>query len=139
MIRRPPRSTRTDTLFPYTTLFRSWAGRPTADQRLSFTSERERSIARVRSISALPCSAIAFHSDLVWHTRRDIIDPVATSRLQIIFSSSGLSTHESSETMAKVEPEAVANSTARLILPITQTTPLRYFIHVVRHRGPKKT
>src|SRR3546814_2807814 len=28
MIRRPPRSTRTDTLFPYTTLFRSpWDGR----------------------------------------------------------------------------------------------------------------
>src|SRR3546814_3235138 len=27
MIRRPPRSTRTDTLFPYTTLFRSGAGR----------------------------------------------------------------------------------------------------------------
>src|SRR3546814_14538408 len=29
MRRRPPRSTRTDTLFPYTTLFRSWsAGLP---------------------------------------------------------------------------------------------------------------
>src|SRR3546814_18741382 len=28
MIRRPPRSTRTDTLFPYTTLFRSCAGPP---------------------------------------------------------------------------------------------------------------
>src|SRR3546814_12070988 len=28
MIRRPPRSTRTDTLFPYTTLFRSQAQRP---------------------------------------------------------------------------------------------------------------
>src|SRR3546814_19465555 len=27
MIRRPPRSTRTDTLFPYTTLFRSAIGR----------------------------------------------------------------------------------------------------------------
>src|SRR3546814_17026105 len=27
MIRRPPRSTRTDTLFPYTTLFRSRAGK----------------------------------------------------------------------------------------------------------------
>src|SRR3546814_15671817 len=27
MIRRPPRSTRTDTLFPYTTLFRSWRPR----------------------------------------------------------------------------------------------------------------
>src|SRR3546814_5677075 len=32
MIRRPPRSTRTDPLFPYTTLFRSDAeGEPTAD------------------------------------------------------------------------------------------------------------
>src|SRR3546814_15647616 len=29
MIRRPPRSTRTDTLFPYTTLFRSCRGRKT--------------------------------------------------------------------------------------------------------------
>src|SRR3546814_9488262 len=28
MIRRPPRSTRTDTLFPYTTLFRSPSGHP---------------------------------------------------------------------------------------------------------------
>src|SRR3546814_5628421 len=28
MIRRPPRSTRTDTLFPYTTLFRSKRGHP---------------------------------------------------------------------------------------------------------------
>src|SRR3546814_13557480 len=28
MIRRPPRSTRTDTLFPYTTLFRSLRGMP---------------------------------------------------------------------------------------------------------------
>src|SRR3546814_10611071 len=30
MIRRPPRSTRTDTLFPYTTLFRSLAARVAA-------------------------------------------------------------------------------------------------------------
>src|SRR3546814_3477254 len=38
MIRRPPRSTRTDTLFPYTTLFRSHAARlvdddPSGDRR----------------------------------------------------------------------------------------------------------
>src|SRR3546814_8646664 len=32
MIRRPPRSTRTDTLFPYTTLFRSHPHRHRADQ-----------------------------------------------------------------------------------------------------------
>src|SRR3546814_11707098 len=31
MIRRPPRSTRTDTLFPYTTLFRSSIGELIAD------------------------------------------------------------------------------------------------------------
>src|SRR3546814_12736275 len=34
MIRRPPRSTRTDTLFPYTTLFRSGAATP-GDHALS--------------------------------------------------------------------------------------------------------
>src|SRR3546814_4736246 len=32
MIRRPPRSTRTDTLFPYTTLFRSLHARQRADR-----------------------------------------------------------------------------------------------------------
>src|SRR3546814_15017952 len=37
MIRRPPRSTRTDTLFPYTTLFRS-----TASQCLGLTGGRRR-------------------------------------------------------------------------------------------------
>src|SRR3546814_17678590 len=31
MIRRPPRSTRTDTLLPYTTLFRSWYGATVAE------------------------------------------------------------------------------------------------------------
>src|SRR3546814_5082578 len=45
MIRRPPRSTRTDTLFPYTTLFRS-AGSASA-KRSSMRRSR-------RSISALP-------------------------------------------------------------------------------------
>src|SRR3546814_3740494 len=36
MIRRPPRSTRTDTLFPYTTLFRSGlSNRPTVGFRRS--------------------------------------------------------------------------------------------------------
>src|SRR3546814_14214489 len=33
MIRRPPRSTRTDTLFPYTTLFRSQVGFPESRHR----------------------------------------------------------------------------------------------------------
>src|SRR3546814_4086165 len=36
MIRRPPRSTRTDTLFPYTTLFRSKSGERGVDDLLRF-------------------------------------------------------------------------------------------------------
>src|SRR3546814_2868276 len=46
MIRRPPRSTRTDTLFPYTTLFRSWRWRlraaraPGADQWPRYAARR---------------------------------------------------------------------------------------------------
>src|SRR3546814_15391000 len=36
MIRRPPRSTRTDTLFPYTTLFRSDAAAPPHLYRLRY-------------------------------------------------------------------------------------------------------
>src|SRR3546814_6676075 len=50
MIRRPPRSTRTDTLFPYTTLFRSQHRRP---------SPRRRSTA---SSAITPCSSAASRS-----------------------------------------------------------------------------
>src|SRR3546814_14756196 len=45
MIRAPPRSTRTDTLFPYTTLFRSTGGKSTL-YRISSTPVPEREIAR---------------------------------------------------------------------------------------------
>src|SRR3546814_6311216 len=38
MIRRPPRSTRTDTLFPYTTLFRSWSPNTACSPRSSPTA-----------------------------------------------------------------------------------------------------
>src|SRR3546814_6561355 len=42
MIRRPPRSTRTDTLFPYTTLFRSLdRGRPGRTQALQRVADRQ--------------------------------------------------------------------------------------------------
>src|SRR3546814_17438891 len=44
MIRRPPRSTRTDTLFPYTTLFRSIAAAPPAGAR---AARRSRNSCRV--------------------------------------------------------------------------------------------
>src|SRR3546814_3874130 len=43
MRRRPPRSTRTDTLFPYTTLFRSVQG----------SHQRDRDVGRIQSIHSL--------------------------------------------------------------------------------------
>src|SRR3546814_13748356 len=39
MLRRPPRSTRTDTLLPYTTLFRSFDGAEGGDLRLHLDAE----------------------------------------------------------------------------------------------------
>src|SRR3546814_8387673 len=65
MIRRPPRSTRTDTLFPYTTLFRSagepGAGhrraggrlRPPAGPRLQLRQERDRSEEHTSELQSL--------------------------------------------------------------------------------------
>src|SRR3546814_8070429 len=50
MIRRPPRSTRTDTLLPYTTLFRSRRPpprvRPSTDRRCATTARARRNRAR---------------------------------------------------------------------------------------------
>src|SRR3546814_12232866 len=40
MMRRPPRSTRTDTLCPYTTLFRSEAGQPDRQRQAHGRAER---------------------------------------------------------------------------------------------------
>src|SRR3546814_10285104 len=56
MIRRPPRSTRTDTLFPYTTLFRSRGGAGADRPGLSQTvAARERS-PDPRFLSAAACA-----------------------------------------------------------------------------------
>src|SRR3546814_2972902 len=46
MIRRPPRSTRTDTLFPYTTLFRSQQGIPAGSYDLIPLDGMRKTVAR---------------------------------------------------------------------------------------------
>src|SRR3546814_15394211 len=53
MIRRPPRSTRTDTLFPYTTLFRSLMPLPSRD-RVDVAPACRRALARRRRVAARP-------------------------------------------------------------------------------------
>src|SRR3546814_14659444 len=54
MSRRPPRSTRPDTLFPYTTLFRSGLG-PILDQIVPFAPP-----ARLTTLSCCRCGARSF-------------------------------------------------------------------------------
>src|SRR3546814_18397780 len=63
MIRRPPRSTRTDTLFPYTTLFRSRKATAdivkTVEQTLGHLAEEEVVIGNAgrRAVSVVPQDA----------------------------------------------------------------------------------
>src|SRR3546814_6255662 len=70
MIRRPPRSTRTDTLFPYTTLFRSivlqpqyWGLEPGDDAfqvTLSFNKVPERLVVPYAAITAFADPSVQF-------------------------------------------------------------------------------
>src|SRR3546814_5001222 len=54
MIRRPPRSTRTDTLFPYTTLFRSPAAFSSAFCSRTSTGMEERPASRAARVRRCP-------------------------------------------------------------------------------------
>src|SRR3546814_7963661 len=65
MIRRPPRSTRTDTLFPYTTLFRSFPRWPRALSRKSQLSTRG---LRYMAPSCVPTSTVCCDARSEEHT-----------------------------------------------------------------------
>src|SRR3546814_13956806 len=67
MIRRPPRSTRTDTLFPYTTLFRS-------HQEESAQPDREAELPQVRSRRA-QARRVQGSQDQVIRAQRVILSP----------------------------------------------------------------
>src|SRR3546814_7857787 len=62
MIRRPPRSTRTDTLFPYTTLFRSRAGADIAEHDADRTRGKlEQPLLRMRRLADLRRMVVGGH------------------------------------------------------------------------------
>src|SRR3546814_8367457 len=75
MIRRPPRSTRTDTLFPYTTLFRSrltcWSEPQCSSPKL--TKSFIRSNRSVAEISQCLCSLISVDNHGLINAPRPII------------------------------------------------------------------
>src|SRR3546814_8484965 len=62
MIRRPPRSTRTDTLFPYTTRFRSFVAELRGDRR--FRRRREEGLADAPAAKSRQCRSEEHTSEL---------------------------------------------------------------------------
>src|SRR3546814_5229099 len=72
MIRRPPRSTRTDTLFPYTTLFRSQG--PTLErfeQAMALRCQADHAVAVCNATAALHIACVAAglgSGDRLWTT-----------------------------------------------------------------------
>src|SRR3546814_11323602 len=90
MIRRPPRSTRTDTLFPYTTLFRSKRRRPwRRGSGIQPKGSRSRTcaakVAAARSrVKRPPLRASPFHAQLIQH------EGVIFGRFAIFVKATGL-------------------------------------------------
>src|SRR3546814_4899060 len=60
-IRRPPRSTRTDTLFPYTTLFRSGLVAVDAEGQEGFRDRHGPASRGGKGVPMMPVNAAAFH------------------------------------------------------------------------------
>src|SRR3546814_18842715 len=78
MIRRPPRSTRTDTLFPYTTLFRSRPGAGLAGGGLGVGGEGDLHAQRMRGVGEnLAFLAVAGGADL-------LTDGFGVGRLRVV-------------------------------------------------------
>src|SRR3546814_1089559 len=75
MIRRPPRSTRTDTLFPYTTLFRSHLGGSEAADRGPGHSRQRQNRQSGRAQTEKPCRralpSLIEHNDTAERENKD--------------------------------------------------------------------
>src|SRR3546814_1962549 len=94
MIRRPPRSTRTDTLFPYTTLFRSI---PLYQTYVFYPSPMDRTLKSMltrwakdskRTLSYLHSSDFTLYRDVAEIRTTDLED--AVSRLNSAYSAEGV-------------------------------------------------
>src|SRR3546814_5509927 len=80
MIRRPPRSTRTDTLFPYTTLFRSRDETHRVELTVAGDEVHERVIERPTEIRTVVVSGEVGKS-LFWSARRQGLSGKAINQL----------------------------------------------------------
>src|SRR3546814_4838702 len=93
MIRRPPRSTRTDTLFPYTTLFRSRAALRSLIRSEEVKSalvfcNRKRDVDIVyRSLERHGFSVAALHGDMAQPVRMETLQSFKDAKVQILVCS----------------------------------------------------
>src|SRR3546814_20505768 len=103
MIRRPPRSTRTDTLFPYTTLFRSLRPDEGVEGDVDFLSvklfgeiEEMRFEQFLRRIEARTDAEIggALQDAAVWEAAGNRVDAVARSQILTHFQIGGREAQE---------------------------------------------
>src|SRR3546814_4736055 len=78
MLRRPPRSTRTDTLFPYTTLFRSRAERAVLHFQTALVAQEHYAVASGK----IPIAAPGLDANIVTKLARRV-HPVARSFVEI--------------------------------------------------------
>src|SRR3546814_1574515 len=72
MLRRPPRSTRTDTLFPYPTLFRSWSLAPSVELVISSTLD-DTLAPPGQHVASLFCQHVHPEVDGGWDAHRDTV------------------------------------------------------------------
>src|SRR3546814_6508881 len=72
MIRRPPRSTRTDPLFPYTTLFRSAAGADILEYGCAYGDNAMRLAATARTATGIDISDVAIERGRAWARQKGL-------------------------------------------------------------------
>src|SRR3546814_335235 len=84
IIRRPPRSTRTDTLFPYTTLFRSSEEVKSA---LVFCNRKRDVDIVYRSLERHGFSVAALHGDMAQPVRMETLQSFKDAKVQILVCS----------------------------------------------------
>src|SRR3546814_4723983 len=82
MIRRPPRSTRTDTLFPYTTLFRSYPGASAETVETSVTQVIEQQLTGIDGLMYFSSSSTANGQARITVTFKKGTDP-DTAQVQV--------------------------------------------------------
>src|SRR3546814_8292336 len=103
MIRRPPRSTRTDTLFPYTTLFRSDGARLYRGGALSWPLGAVRDVVTERGGLGLPSLRLVVDDDSET-TRELVLLPLlegspAAVRGGVLFAAAGVGAEPSGVTV----------------------------------------